>query len=206
MNCVTSDTPFEWGNLDLPLFGITHDWGGKSADPPAAWSLAKDPKHLWFVAGHSKPAQLHPKARPGLFLAELWKYDVAELFLADPHRGTYLEFNLAPNGAWWNAEFASPRVRREKTDVPMPQVATYAELSPDGGWLAAIAIPLESLQAQLDFGESTTANVSFILGSPDQRFLSATDLGAGEPDFHRPERFANLRFLDADLFPSPPPP
>jgi len=36
-----------------------------------------------------------------------------------------------------------------------------------------------------------------ILGSPDQRFVTATGLGNDEPDFHKPERFSAL--IPADL-------
>jgi hypothetical protein len=62
-----------------------------------------------------------------------------------------------------------------------------------------MSIPLDLLQARIDFGENTRANVCFILDSPDQRFLTATDLGGGEPDFHQPARFPKLTFIDADL-------
>ena len=205
MNCVCYKKRLVWGELDLPLFGVSRDWGGKSASNPPSWSLAQDPDRLWFVAAHGQPARLHPQARPGRFQAGLWEYDVAELFLAHPPSGRYFEFNLAPNGAWWNAEFRGPRQRAEAGEVPMPEVATFAELAPGGGWVAAIAIPLDLLRARLDFGSGTTGNVSFILGQPDPVFFSVTELGPGEPDFHRPAAFAPLQTLDADLFPSGPP-
>lgn len=199
MKIVRSNTPLRWGSLDLPLFGISADWQGNAFEPAAAWSLAIDPQYLWFVASHATPAKLHPAGRPGRFQAELWKYDVAELFLADPQSGRYLELNLAPNGAWWSCEFTGPRQRAEEIEIAVPEVATFAELAPNGGWLSAMAVPLDLLQARIDFGESTRANVAFILNSPQQRLLTATDLGGGEPDFHLPDRFASLTFIDADL-------
>ncbi|WP_193212746.1 hypothetical protein [Luteolibacter marinus] len=150
---------------------------------------------LWFIATHGRPANLLPGSRPGRFMAGLWKHDLAELFLGDPASGRYLEFNLAPNGAWWSGEFSAPRV--PAGDEAFPGVATFAELAPDGGWVAAMAIPLPTLEEKISFGATTRLNVSFILGSPDQRFLSAADLGDGEPDFHRPERFRPVDFRDA---------
>lgn len=153
-----------------------------------------DQRRLWFIAHHRRPAMLHPQARPGMFQAELWRYDVAELFLADPASGRYFEFNLAPNGAWWSCEFTAPRVRAEETDIVMPEVATFADLAADGSWVAAMALPLDLLKARLGFGPETRANVTMILCSPDQRFITAADPGGGEPDFHQPDRFPAVGF------------
>ncbi len=197
MTVIRSAKPLVWGELDLPLFGIGKDWYGEGFAPQAAFCVAVDPRNLWFVASHGKAAKLHPAARPGRFTPELWKHDVAELFLSHPASGRYFEFNLAPNGAWWSCEFTAPRKRAEEVEVAFPEVATFAELAPTGGWVAAMAIPRDLLEARLDLGEGSRMNVSFILGSPEQRFLSAADLGGGEPDFHRPEKFAELEFAAA---------
>ena len=176
------------------MLGLERDWQGNPLDPPAAFSLVTDDRRLWFMAHHRMPAQLHPLARPGIFQAELWRHDVAELFLADPVSGRYFEFNLAPNGAWWSCEFSAPRVRAEETDIVMPEVATFSDMAPDGAWLAAMAIPLDLLRARLDFGPRTRANVTMILGSPAQKFITAANLGGGEPDFHLPQRFPEVMF------------
>lgn len=187
-----SSRTMAWGALDVPLFGLSRDLAGAALEPPASFSLVADPTHLWFVATHRKPAKLHPDARPGGFQKELWQHDVAELFLADPVSGRYLEFNLSPNGAWWSCEFTAPRVRADEVDIAMPDVATFSELAADGTWVAAMALPLDLLRARIDFGEKTRANVTFILESPAQRFISAADL-PGEPDFHQPDRFPEIR-------------
>ncbi len=193
MTIFTSLQPMAWGALDVPLLGLESDLAGTAVDPPAGFSLVTDPTHLWFVATHRKPAQLHPDARPGGFQAELWRHDVAELFLADPVSGRYLELNLSPNGAWWSCEFTAPRVRADEADIAMPDVATFSELAADGTWVAAMALPLDLLRARIDFGKKTRANVTMILESPAQRFLSAADMGPGEPDFHQPDRFTEVQ-------------
>lgn len=194
MTIFTSPLPLVWGELDVPLFGLAKDVEGTPLASPAGFSLVMDQSRLWFVANHREPALIHPKARPGLFQADLWEHDVAELFLADPVSGRYFEFNLAPNGAWWTCEFTAPRVRADEMDIAMPDIATFSEMSPDGSWLAAMAIPLDLLKARLDFGTETKANVTMILGSPSQKFISASDLGNGEPDFHQPARFSKVVF------------
>lgn len=194
MTIYTSPRPLQWGMLDVLMLGLEHDWRGAPLQPPAAYSLAMDAHRLWFVAHHRNPPQLHPLSRPGGFLAELWHYDVAELFIADPVSGRYFEFNLAPNGAWWSCEFTAPRVRVEAIDIAMPEIATFSDMAPDGAWLAAMAIPLDLLRARLDFGVGSRVNVTLLLESPAQRFVTATDLGGGEPDFHRPQCFGEVDF------------
>lgn len=195
MHIEISDKPLSWGALDLSLFGVDTDWFGKPVKPPVAFGFAVDLNYLWFVASHQKSPSLHPDARPGDFQAELWKYDVAEFFLSDPSTGRYLEFNLAPNGAWWSAEFTAPRIRAEIADTPFPEVATFADMGEDGAWLAAAAIPLDQLRKRLNFGPESQLNASFILNSPEQQFLSATMLGSSEPDFHLPDKFPKVNFF-----------
>lgn len=195
MTIFTSEQPLVWGELDVPMLGLDKDWQGVALHPAAGFCLAMDARRLWFIAHHRRAAALHPLARPGCFQSELWRYDVAELFIADPASGRYFEFNLAPNGAWWSCEFTAPRVRAEEIDIAMPEVATFADMAPDGSWVAAMAIPLDLLRARLDFGPASRANVTMILESPEQRFVTAADLGGGEPDFHLPHRFPVLAFV-----------
>jgi hypothetical protein len=194
MTVFTSPQRLIWGELDVPLFGLAKDLDGILLQEPAAFSLVVDEQHLWFIASHRKSARLHPQARPGRFQAELWRHDVAELFLFDPVSGRYFEFNLAPNGAWWTCEFIAPRVRADLAEIAMPEVATFSELSADGSWVAAMAIPVDLLKARLNFGNETHVNVTMILESPVQKFISATDLGPGEPNFHQPGQFTKICF------------
>ncbi len=194
MTVFTSPGQLAWGALDVPLFGLQADLNGTPLEIPAAFSIVLDTHRLWLVANHRKPALLHPQARPGAFQTDLWRYDVAELFLADPASGRYFEFNLAPNGAWWSCEFTAARVRADELEIVMPEVATFSEIAPDGSWLAALAIPLDLLKARLDFGPGTRLNVAMILESPQQRFISAVNLGEGGPDFHQPGKFSKAVF------------
>ena len=195
MTIFTSPRPLVWGELDVPLLGLETDLHGVPLRVPAAFSVVTDEQHLWFIAHHRHPARIHPQARPGAFLAGLWPHDVAELFLADPVSGRYFEFNLTANGAWWRCEFTAPRVRADEADIAMPEVAAFSDLAPDGSWLAALAIPLDLLRARLDFGAESRMNVAMILESPAQKFISASDLGGGDPNFHQPDRFSKVNFL-----------
>lgn len=57
------------------------------------------------------------------------------------------------------------------------------------GWEASVSIPRASLREHLGSGPRIRLNATFIIDSPQQRFLTATDLGSGTPDFHQAERF-----------------
>ena len=199
LRLIHSPRALVWGELDVPLFGCPRDWHGDPVDPVVGWCLVEDPECLWFIATRTKPALLHPASRPGRFQAELWKFDVAELFIASPGRARYLEVNLSPNGSWWSCFFKGPRQRENDEDIPLEGVRTYADLGPDGRWVAAVALPLEVLRAELDYGPDSPMNATFILDSPAQRFLTVAPPTPGDPDFHRPDAFPVPMRIDVGL-------
>jgi hypothetical protein len=194
MVIIRSRKVIQWGEIALPVWGLTRDWHDETTEASLMFSLAQDESRLWFIAAGKTPAKLHPQARPGAYVAELWRHDCAELFLAHAASGRYLEFNLAANGAWWSAEFVAPRERSEAWDIAFPEVATFAELSPAGGWMSAIAIPRDLLEARIAYGDETRLNVTFISGSPKQRFFSANKLPGDAPDFHQPLHFSRVQW------------
>lgn len=196
MKLFTTEKKLSWGELDLPLLGISSDWFGAPLDPPLAFSLTADTKNLWFVATRQSEAFTHPASSPGAFTPELWKYDTAELFIADSKTERYIEFNLAPNGAWWAAEFSSPRVLSELQPDFQSHVIPHADDKP-GQWLATLAIPLDFLKEAIDFGAETKANITFILNSPAQTFHSIAKLPGDQPDFHQPSAFPIISSLPA---------
>ena len=181
--------PLTWPPREGSLMQeLCHDWFGESFGPPAQYRLVEDPHHLWLIAGREKPANAHPMGVCGDFQAELWKHDVAELFIADPDFKNYLEFNLSPRGAWWTERFSG--LRQAWPLEALPEVLTHASDDGQGAWYAALGLPLGWLQETIGWGPQSPINVTFILDSPEQRFLTACDLGDGEPDFHRPQGFS----------------
>lgn len=196
MRLLLSDTALVWGELDLPVMGLDSDWHGAPLSPPLCFAIATDSSSLWFVATRQAPAACRPGAEPGSFTEGLWEYDAAELFLADPASGAYLEFNLAPNGAWWAAKFTAPRVRaREQPDFPSAVESLWGDAA-GGTWCAALRVPLALLEKEIGFGAETTANATAILNFPHQTFHSAHKLPGTTPDFHQPSSFVRFfRFL-----------
>lgn len=193
MQIFKTDRPMEWGKLDLPMMGLTQDWFEKPLNPPLAFSVALDPEKFWFVASRTAPHHSHPDSAPNVFLAELWKYDVAELFLGNPATGEYIELNLAPNGAWWAAKFSAPRILCKEQPKFSDYIKTYQHAESNNSWTAAMNIQLSFLLSEIGLNKASTANAAAILNSPQQTFHSAHKLPGTEPNFHQPEHFPPLR-------------
>lgn len=179
---------------DLHLHGtpVLTDWSGTEMQKLVKFLFWVDGSRFHFLASESgTPGMSHPESRQGFYQPELWKYDVAEFFLKSTNGARYLEFNLAPNGAWWSSAFNAPRTASPGEPKPIPAVLTSAHQT-ENGWQVMASLPLDWLKENYGFGDKTTLNATFILNSPDQVFLTAGDLGSGEPDFHRPDHFASI--------------
>jgi hypothetical protein len=130
----------------------------------------------------------------GRFVEGLWEADVVELFLLNPETGFYAEFNLGPRGGWWCCSFRSPRARVDESPNPLPGVKAMANAS-EFAWDSSLSVPLHSLPEALAFDPvKTRGNITFCLGAP-QQYISLADLGGGEPDFHRPEKWIPISSL-----------
>jgi len=167
---------------------IQKDWFGEVIFPPVRLALTLTETDLLFTASRATTAKPHPQSSEGKFLTELWRYDVAELFLLEPESGRYLEINLAPNGGWWACWFV--RMREPSPEQPnFESLSIHAkgELS-ESHWEASIRLPLSLFENPATLRYNFTA----IVNSPKQRFLTAFPLGPEQPDFHQPSRFQPL--------------
>lgn len=165
---------------------LAHDWFGAPIADPIDVFLGVDRRNLWFGA-RCGGAPRCADAMVGDFVEGLWEHDVVEIFAAEEGSRRYQEFNLSPKGAWWTAAFSEYRERMPT--AAMPGVRCFAE--PWGsGWRAAMAIPLDELSIRWDLLRGRL-NVTAVQGEPN-RFVTLTDLGGGEPDFHRAEKFTAL--------------
>lgn len=178
--------PGSFEQLDsLPRQELVNDWFGFDVDPAVQFSFATDGQDLWFLASREAPFSAHPDAEEGIFLAELWKYDVAEWFIASHDSPHYWEFNLSPNGAWWASPFTD--VRKPDTDTPSLSGVETKSSTNDNSWCSMAKVPLSSLKG-IDI-RNTRLATTFILNTPDQIFLTSVDELHGEPDFHKPSDY-----------------
>jgi hypothetical protein len=192
MQVFATARPWNPAGAAPPLTVVSHDWHGELLRSAAAFALVVDPACLWFVACFTGEPAVHPDVSAGAFHEGLWHHDVAELFIVGADGDLYLEFNLSPAGAWWACSFDSPRVRSQDQAIPRDQIRTYCTAVGHGATHVAMALPLDWLQSRIGALAKSRANVSMILGSPNPQFVTTADLGGGEPDFHRPQRYPRL--------------
>ena len=168
---------------------LIHDTAGElHLSHEAQFSLflsCTESARLNFRFRAKRPCTAHPDGSCGAFTAELWKYDCGEFFLANPATGRYLEFNLSPQGAWWSASFNAPR--DQDSEERFHDVSCSSSPAAQDHWDVSISVPLEIIENTLGCPISdATGNVTAILSTPEQIFLSHAPLGGEQPDFHRP--------------------
>lgn len=169
---------------------LSCDWDGRSIAKPLLWTLSQTAAGYTFQASRESTAKAHPDAQPGAFLEELWRFEVAEIFFGDRSRRSYLEVNLAPNGAWWACTFTSPR-ERSPSQPDLSAVRTTHSISKNG-WSAEIVLPHEIFVSS----PPVYYNVTAILGQTPARYLSAFPLPGNKPDFHQPSAFRPFEWDD----------
>lgn len=164
---------------------LTTEWYGRELTPPVRYRLTLLPQGLRFEAERGVKPALNPNARPGEFCGELWRYDVAEFFVATPGAERYMEVNLSPNGAWWGCVFTAPRVADAEAGRSLRVEYARGEVS-EQGWKASLLIPREVFDALGMTPETCRFAVCAVQDAPDYLYLTTADDCSGEPDFHRP--------------------
>lgn len=170
-----------------PSIPLSTDWFGAPLASAIEIHLGLSGDRILFGT-HGVGIPRCADATPGAFIEGLWESDVVELFLGEPGSTRYQEFNLSPRGAWWTMSFSGYRSRM--TTDAMPGVRCYADVVGEA-WRAAMEIPLRELTIAWS-PDNGNVNVTAVHGSP-QQFATAANLGGGEPDFHRAERFVRVR-------------
>lgn len=165
---------------------IAIDWFKTSLSPSVKFSLTQLDEGLCFRASRAAAGLALPESESGKFYPELWKSDVAELFLTPNTRSSYLEINLAPNGAWWMCSFEGVRIAHP--EQPSFEGVVASGRCTANSWESEIFIPKKLLPPP----QSCHFNITFILNSPKQTFHSLANLPGEQPDFHQPESFLPL--------------
>lgn len=162
------------------------EWAGADIGTPLRYRLLRTDTHLVYRAARDAAPALHPAAQENAFSADLWRYHCAEFFLAAPEGPPYMEFNLAPNGAWWACLFSAPRVAA----APAPDLSSIrgSGTVTTQGWEAELRVPLKLLRA---CGLPTeTCRLAIGAALPEHgeaRWLTTTPHDATAPaDFHTP--------------------
>ncbi len=120
----------------------------------------------------------------------LWDWDVVEVFLQNPARDRYFEFQLSPLGQHFELEILEPRKR--VNDQYRSSFAKQVKRISATRWEARFRISWKAL----GFGAQPTqvfGNAFAILGEPERRhYWSLLTPPQEKPDFHIPKHFGPL--------------
>lgn len=147
---------------------------------------------------HQKPAYLE-SISAGTFYEGLWRYDCGELWLYSPSTQRYVEFNLAPNGAWWASVFSSPRIRDESC---IPPICDTSSVERADAWFCSLKVEISEIKRCLGTIEDLHANVTLILGGCPDFDVPLENLHTIVPlpavNFHMPGHWLPIGMLLTD--------
>lgn len=204
-----------WHSADPVRFAA--DWQGENQD----FELETEVRVLWspetlylrFVCGYRELCVFNDAEANGR-RDQLWEHDVVEAFLQPPdllaksasvipdqggrgspsrYRAFYKEFEVAPNGAWLDLDI-SPRGPADLKSGLNRSAYLDEERKI---WVAELAIPVRSITPTFDPALPWRANFYRVEGKSEPRcYLAWQPTRTSEPDFHVPEAFGTLRFVE----------
>lgn len=186
----------DWQRAALVRF--CHDWQGKHDDPQRqteVWILWTESDLYLRFRCHYRTIHVFPDAGANDRRDQLWDRDVAEVFLQPDRFGKkyYKEFEVSPNGQWLDLDI-TPQGLSYITSG-MRSTVTLDEAG--HLWTADLAIPMAALTSSFDPTQPWRVNFFRCEGLDPQRFYSAWQpTETPEPNFHVPEAFGTLRFIE----------
>lgn len=142
---------------------------------------------------------LKPASRTDTETNELWKWDVAEIFIgSDPNEiWRYKEFEVSPQGEWVDLDIDLHKTHHENGWTWNSGVRVAARIDPGPKvWYACMRIPY----ASIDQRAATAGNVLrlnlFRAQGPDSRRRAITWQPTQRETFHAPEAFGTLKLTD----------
>jgi alpha-galactosidase len=174
------------------------DWQGENADVLRETEVrllwTPETLYLRFQACY-RNINVFSEAEPNGRRDLLWERDVVEAFLqpdsSDPRR--YKEFEVSPNGFWIDLDIAAGAKHDLQSGLQRrAQIDKKKKL-----WVAELAIPMKSLVSRFDPAAIWRVNFYRVEGPAEHRFYSAwRPTGTPQPNFHVPEAFGRLVFVD----------
>jgi len=186
----------EWEKA--PPISFCADWQGKNSDPQRQTMV----RLLW--SAQTLYLRFECRYRELFVFADsdasgrrdhLWDRDVAEVFLQpDPSRlREYKELEISPNGMWIDLDIAPNGLADLKSGMERSVFLDKASQT----WTAEIAIPIKALTLKFDPTKEWRVNFFRVEGKHEPRsYFSWKPTNTPQPNFHIPEAFGVLRFLD----------
>lgn len=190
----------EW--LEATPIHFESDWQGRNADPQRATQvrILWTPNELFLrFEARYQTMTIFPDAEPNGRRDRLWERDVCEAFLqADPSQPRrYAEFEVSPNGYWIDIAIDADKLA-EKPDLKSGLRRRVRVDERSQTWIAELAIPMQSLTRDFTPAQPWRANFFRVEGPAEPRFYSSwRPTHTPQPNFHIPEAFGRLIFLDS---------
>jgi alpha-galactosidase len=183
-----------WETTDPVAF--CSDWRGEHSDPKRETSvrLLWSPDYL-FIRYDCRYRSIFVYEGGNCRRDKLWMRDVAEIFLRPEtgEPGRYREFEISPNGDWLDLDIFAGNKSILYCDLKSRVVVDPKHRI----WTAEMAIPTSCLDASLDPAAIWRLNLFRIEGEEPDRFYSAwRPTCTPQPNFHVPEAFGLLQFLE----------
>jgi alpha-galactosidase len=182
-----------------PAVGFATDWAGEHVDPQretkvrVLWSANN--LYLNFAAKYQL-VSVFADSEPNGRRDRLWDRDVAEAFLQPSGSlpECYKEFEVSPNGLWIDLDISPGQKRDLQSGLRRRVVLDRNEKT----WHAELIIPIRSIAPEFDPSREWRANFYRVEGAAEPRFYSAwRPTMTAEPNFHVPEKFGKLIFVEA---------
>jgi Carbohydrate-binding family 9 len=180
---------------------IARLWSGEDAPPSrhaearAVWT--REALSVRFVCRQEEPLVVAARPRFDEKSIGLWDRDVCELFVAPdaerPER--YFEFEAAPTGEWLDLALTKTDAGRE-TDWGYRSGMTAAARVGEGVLTVGLRVPWSAFGREPRAGESWRANLYRCVGLGATRYLAWRPTRTPEPNFHVPEAFGRLDFVE----------
>jgi alpha-galactosidase len=183
---------------------LTRLWSGEAAAP----TRYAEARVLWsseglsvrFVCRQHEPLIVHPTPQLKEKTIGLWERDVCEIFVApnadEPER--YFEFEAAPTGEWIDLALRITQTGRE-TDWQYQSGMTVHARVDEGSVTIAMSVPWAAFvvnRSAPQIGTCWRANLFRCVGTGNERYLAWQPTCTAQPNFHVPEAFGELCFLD----------
>jgi alpha-galactosidase len=129
----------------------------------------------------------------------LWERDVCEAFVRSPNEPgekIYKEFEAAPTGQWCDLQIDRARMKHDwewRSGMQTAHGINEAEKI----WRVVMVIPFEAFGLRPQSGNCWQANLFRISRlNGERQYLALSPTLTERPNFHVPERFVPLRFVD----------
>ncbi len=190
----------EWDQVNTVT--IAHRWNGEEAPgsrhAEAGIIWTREALLVRFTCRQEEPLLVNTTPQFDHKTPRLWYKDVCEIFVApEPNSpGRYFEFEVSPLGEWIDLAINHFSGKRETDFEFASGMTTAASHLIEGQFVVAMKIPWSESVPSPSVGDVWRVNLFRCVGIGDERYLAWRPTYTPEPNFHIPEVFGLLKFVN----------